>query len=65
MQKWEYLVIRLDWGNSTLHINGEKHPVMTEEGVEAFAAALLNDYGEQGWELVQSANSRDIFKRPK
>ena len=66
MQKWEYLIIDhayVSVTEYTLQIN-HGQPTVTPEGADV--ARLLNRFGEQGWELVQSEGaSRYTFKSPK
>jgi hypothetical protein len=66
MQKWEYLVIYHTYVSATeytLQINNDK-PLVTPEGADV--TSLLNRFGEQGWELVEShGGCKHIFKRPK
>ena len=68
MQKWEYLVIMLkDWkGGFKIHtINGEipRDWNWDEPGLPVHT--LLNNFGEEGWELVSRAYMQDelVFKR--
>src|SRR5215210_6762420 len=68
MKKWEYLLVS---GNDNyLIVNGEKRARPQPPGHEEFLA-LLNDLGEQGWELTTQQLHREpseavlAFKRPK
>lgn len=63
MQKWEYLQLKLftDYGEVRYAVNGQfKH----EWNNQAFHA-ILNNLGDQGWELVTEEAREYLFKRAK
>lgn len=82
MQIWEYLLLRVDneeghglWGEKfsfELSINGAKRQKvksLTLDEYDAYVADMIGKLGNDGWELVSTANlklvSTMIFKRPK
>jgi hypothetical protein len=56
--RWEYKVARLPLGGDANRVEGP-------EAVREAQAALLNDLGKEGWELVGQTDGRIFyFKRP-
>jgi hypothetical protein len=73
MQQWEYLELRVhtSWDNWSDSL-GRSGPLSTVTGPHRGTAAVCNELGEQGWELVgltsddrPNQNFVAIFKRPK
>jgi hypothetical protein len=72
MQKWEYMLIRTIWDGSNcqlvIRINdediGKKEGPLSSKKYPRFLD-VLNEYGEEGWELVLDAGGSYTFKRPK
>ena len=65
MEKWEYLVVRFQGGNSWME--GEKEVKGSSHEIDG---QNINDYlnklGEDGWKLVTAESLvRFIFMRPK
>ncbi len=82
MQRWEYLEIQIDSGirvwRDSLGREGELREATGRWGSYRHGGALLNDLGDQGWELVgieavpsgstvwqSRPEARWIFKRPR
>jgi hypothetical protein len=70
MEKWEYLDVILSyernyWIDSSGN-NGQLDRI-TPEGFSVcrFAQTLLDELGDEGWELTASQNDHLIFKRKK
>ena len=76
MQKWEYLEVRVfgpEWGDSRGNW-GRLEAQELKRGYAAhwhWSATLLNELGEEGWELTGIADDESpnaytaFFKRPK
>lgn len=66
MQKWEYLECRPDFSSNTMYLNDQR--IKWDWGKKTQQSAL-NEFGEQGWELVSVVHSVGgnsfYFKRPK
>lgn len=69
MQKWEYLEVHLrasgpDYRSVTLSLNGE---VSIHDNIDVNTVRLivLDDLGQQGWQLVQGDEHVLTLKRPK
>jgi hypothetical protein len=67
-QKWKYLVVRWelgeDWGKWYVRsTNGEDISDWKKQKLSY--QAILNRFGDDGWELVESENLSCTFKRPK
>lgn len=69
MQKWEYLRVtaRYEHGGWSVYININNDRPAGERTNDF--TGVLNDFGEQGWEVVTAALSENgvtlFFKRPK
>jgi uncharacterized protein with GYD domain len=61
MQKWEYLLVEYVLLGNYL-VNGMETPALKKMPTYM----LLNELGEEGWELIQQDNKQVwLFKRPK
>tara|TARA_B100001250_G_scaffold79357_1_gene65162 strand:- start:412 stop:582 length:171 start_codon:yes stop_codon:yes gene_type:complete len=54
MQKWEYKIIRKNYGQESS--DGKVRNKLSNRG--------LNELGQEGWELVAGVKGRLYFKRP-
>lgn len=66
MQKWEYLTVTIhpiapDYTTATYTLNDKSS---VREHTDAMYWKLMNELGEQGWELVDRTGTW-VFKRPK
>lgn len=63
MQKWEYVVATTQAGDGRIRwINGQE---VRDWKKSSHWIDALNQFGDEGWELVQQEGSTLTFKRPK
>jgi len=67
MQKWEYLYVMFkpiapDYETCTVSLNDKQSSV--REHSDTMYWHLMNELGDQGWELVDRSGTW-VFKRPK
>lgn len=60
MQKWEYLVISYFEGKYWANCNYAE----AKTGDMLCVFALMQEMGQQGWEMVTAADAQFFFKRP-
>ena len=56
MTKWEYMVVEIMCSNGIIQgvsINGEKAANEEREGWKSSRHKMLNEVGNQGWELIK------------
>jgi hypothetical protein len=65
MQRWEYMTLESSkaYGTTKFYVNGEMQPALKNMGL----SAVMNQIGNQGWEMVGIAAGSDaqtfVFKR--